>query len=428
MRRLEKETFFHQLDARTEITYADNGLKICRVKFPNAHMRLCNVKVNFGSRDIRLHSGDSEKVLPYGTAHFLEHVLFWHNGRNLYSDFFDHGALLNAFTTYTDTNFMFTSLPDRLGHTIPKLLDALWNPSFEENIVAQEKSVIKSEIETAHLNQQLHYHYQMLNLLSPASPAAIFPAGRTEDIEALTINDLKEAYATSYQPHRMTMFLIGGSEDTETILPSHPRLRGRSGHTAKRKFMPACPPLLRNQSLGDAECSGETWTGLHIGALPDKNDLFTLQMYWDIVSRVLFHIDSPLFQEIRQTRLLNIQSLSAESHVSEDGGFLILHSKGAHSSAYIDVAANYVMQQKCQAEAWLEYGKESLLNAIIYDSDYVRKCFEWAAECERYDCSFFELYRLIQNMTVQDFLYLIDTVASAKKATIHVSHPEVVGQ
>lgn len=103
-------------------------------------MRLCNVKVNFGSRDIRLHSGDSEKVLPYGTAHFLEHVLFWHNGRNLYSNFFDHGALLNAFTTYTDTNFMFTSLPDRLEHTISKLLDALWNPSFDENIVAQEKA------------------------------------------------------------------------------------------------------------------------------------------------------------------------------------------------------------------------------------------------------------------------------------------------
>lgn len=144
-------------------------------------------------------------------------------------------------TTYTDTNFMFTTLPDRLEHTIPKLLDALWNPSFDENIVAQEKSVIKSEIEAAHLNQQLHYHYQMLNLLSPASPAAIFPAGRTEDIEALTINDLKEAYATGYQPQRMTMFLIGGSEDTETILPSHLR-------PCRQEKIHACMPSPRTKS------------------------------------------------------------------------------------------------------------------------------------------------------------------------------------
>lgn len=153
-------------------------MKIFRLQFPRAHLRLCNVKTGFGSRDIRLQSETGGRMLPYGTAHFLEHLLFWHNGRNLYSDFFEHGALLNAFTTYTDTNFMFTSLPDRLRQTIPILLDALWNHSFDEQIIAQEKAVITSEIETALLNHQLHYHYQLIQMLSPASPAAVFPAGR----------------------------------------------------------------------------------------------------------------------------------------------------------------------------------------------------------------------------------------------------------
>lgn len=73
---------------------------------------------------------------------------------------------------------MFTSLPDRLRQTIPILLDALWNHSFDKKVVTQEKAVITSEIETAHLNQQLSYHYQLISMLSPASPAAVFPAGR----------------------------------------------------------------------------------------------------------------------------------------------------------------------------------------------------------------------------------------------------------
>lgn len=73
---------------------------------------------------------------------------------------------------------MFTSLPDRLRQTIPILLDALWNHSFDEQIIAQEKAVITSEIETALLNHRLHYHYQLIQMLSPASPAAVFPAGR----------------------------------------------------------------------------------------------------------------------------------------------------------------------------------------------------------------------------------------------------------
>ncbi|MEC1752499.1 M16 family metallopeptidase [Bacillus mojavensis] len=425
---MEKEAFFQQLDERTDIRYADNGMKIFRLQFPRAHLRLCNVKTGFGSRDVRLQSETGGRLLPYGTAHFLEHLLFWHNGRNLYSDFFEHGALLNAFTTYTDTNFMFTSLPDRLRQTIPILLDALWNHSFDEQIIAQEKAVITSEIETALLNHQLHYHYQLIQMLSPASPAAVFPAGRKKDIEALTVCDLQEAYAAAYQPHRMTLFLIGGTEDAETLLPSQLRLENRSGSRSDRKIIPACPPLSQKAVKGDEEQPEDTWTGIQIGALPGENGLLTLKLYWDIASRILFHMDSPFFQEIRQTYRLNIQSLSADVHLSEDGGFLILHSKGAHSSAYIDVASYYITQQKNRTEAWLEYGKDSFVNAIIYDSDYVRKCFEWAAECEQYDCSFLGLYRTIQQMNSHDFLALIEAMVSSNKAVIHVPQKEVMTQ
>ncbi|MEC1681983.1 M16 family metallopeptidase [Bacillus mojavensis] len=425
---MEKEAFFQQLDERTDIRYAENGMKIFRLQFPRAHLRLCNVKTGFGSRDVRLQSETGGRLLPYGTAHFLEHLLFWHNGRNLYSDFFEHGALLNAFTTYTDTNFMFTSLPDRLRQTIPILLDALWNHSFDEQIIAQEKAVITSEIETALLNHQLHYHYQLIQMLSPASPAAVFPAGRKKDIEALTVCDLQEAYAAAYQPHQMTLFLIGGTEDAETLLPSQLRLENRSGSRSDRKIIPACPPLSQKAVKGDEEQPEDTWTGIQIGALPGENGLLTLKLYWDIASRILFHMDSPFFQEIRQTYRLNIQSLSADVHLSEDGGFLIFHSKGAHSSAYIDVASYYITQQKNRTEAWLEYGKDSFVNAIIYDSDYVRKCFEWAAECEQYDCSFLGLYRTIQQMNSHDFLALIEAMVSSNKAVIHVPQKEVMTQ
>lgn len=428
MRDMEKEAFFQQLDERTDIRYAENGMKIFRLQFPRAHLRLCNVKTGFGSRDVRLQSETGGRLLPYGTAHFLEHLLFWHNGRNLYSDFFEHGALLNAFTTYTDTNFMFTSLPDRLRQTIPILLDALWNHSFDEQIIAQEKAVITSEIETALLNHQLHYHYQLIQMLSPASPAAVFPAGRKKDIEALTVCDLQEAYAAAYQPHQMTLFLIGGTEDAETLLPSQLRLENRSGSRSDRKIIPACPPLSQKAVKGDEEQPEDTWTGIQIGALPGENGLLTLKLYWDIASRILFHMDSPFFQEIRQTYRLNIQSLSADVHLSEDGGFLIFHSKGAHSSAYIDVASYYITQQKNRTEAWLEYGKDSFVNAIIYDSDYVRKCFEWAAECEQYDCSFLGLYRTIQQMNSHDFLALIEAMVSSNKAVIHVPQKEVMTQ
>ncbi|NTU25885.1 insulinase family protein [Bacillus tequilensis] len=427
---MDKKAFFQHLDERTDIKYTDSGLKIFRLKFPRAHLRLCNVKIDFGSRDVCVRAECGDTPLPYGTAHFLEHLLFWHNGRNLYNDFFAHGALLNAFTSYTDTNFMFTSLPDRLRQTIPILLDALWNHSFDKKIVAQEKAVITSEIQTAHLNDRLSYYYQLISMLSPASPAAVFPAGRIEDVQALDIHDLQKAYKAAYKAHRMTLFLIGGSEDTKDLLPPRFRIEKRPNHIANRTSISTCPPpaLSQNIVLGDEERMENTWTGMQIGALPGQNDLLTAKLFWDIASRILFQLDSPFFQEIQQTYRLEIDRLSAEAHLYEDGGFLILHSQGAHSSAYIDVASYYVTQQKEQIADWLQYGKDSLTDAIIYDSDYVRKCFEWAAECDRCNCSFLDMYGIIHEMNTQDFLSLIDALASSNKAVIHVSQKEAIGQ
>lgn len=180
--------------------------------------------------------------------------------------------------------------------------------------------------------------------------------------------------------------------------------------------------------LGDEERMEDTWTGLQIGALPGQNDLLSIKLYWDIAARILFQLDSPFFQEIQQTYRLEIDRLSAETYIYEDGGFLILHSQGTHSSAYIDVASYYVTQKKEQVAAWLQYGKDSLTDAIIYDSDYVRKCFEWAAECDRCDCSFLDMYHIIQDMDAQVFLSLIDAMASSNKAIIHVSQKEAIRQ
>ncbi len=125
----------------------------------------------------------------------------------------------------------------------------------------------------------------------------------------------KKAYKAAYKAHRMTLFLIGGSEDTEMLLPPHLQLQKRPHDQAKKKIIPACPPpLSQKMVLGDEERMEDTWTGLQIGALPGQNDLLTVKLYWDIASRILFQLDSPFFQEIQQT-YRQIDRLSAETYI-----------------------------------------------------------------------------------------------------------------
>lgn len=96
----------------------------------------------------------------------------------------------------------------------------------------------------------------------------------------------------------MTLFLIGGSEDTEALLPPHLRLEKRPNHKAERKIISACPPpaLSQKMVLGNEERIEDTWTGLQVGAIPGQNNLLTLKLYWDIASRILFQLDSPFFK------------------------------------------------------------------------------------------------------------------------------------
>ena len=73
-----------------------------------------------------VHVGCSLDPKPfYGTAHFLEHMLFMGSAKypseNEYSEFIkDHGGYSNAYTSLTDTNYIFECANDALDGALDR--------------------------------------------------------------------------------------------------------------------------------------------------------------------------------------------------------------------------------------------------------------------------------------------------------------------
>lgn len=416
-----KLDFFKQLDSMTEIIVLNNGMKVYRIKFPNTAMRLVNIQVNFGSRDFMLKSANETHFLPRGTAHFLEHLMFWQNDHNIYEDFFNRNAVLNAFTTYTDTNFMCTLLPEHILENMKELFSILVHHQLDHSMIEQEKRVIKNEIETAQMDQRLDKHYRMLRLLCNGSPISVYPTGNQDDLDSLTIQELEIAYKTFYQPQHMKLFIIGGKEDLCSILPSTMEnyCNDEEFGDLKRYWPPHSHILTKDifVSLDGHSVTPEFMVGIQLSLSVDE-DLLKQKIYCEIFSRALFHMGAPLIQYLQQSEHLFLQHLSVYGHFTEDISFLILTLQGEGSKIFFDKWITYVMDHKQWITDWLAYGKEAVINAMIYESDYIRKLFDWISDYAYYDYSLLDVYKVIEDMQASDFIRLIDFFIEAKKVYI----------
>src|SRR5690625_7094384 len=84
-------------------------------------------------------------TVQYGVAQFLEHKLFEKEDRDVFADFGRQGASPNAYTSFTNTAYLF-SATDNIEQNVETLLDFVQEPYFSEQSVEKEKGIIKQEI------------------------------------------------------------------------------------------------------------------------------------------------------------------------------------------------------------------------------------------------------------------------------------------
>ena len=143
----------------------------------------------------------------YGTAHFLEHLLFDSENKNT-SLFANTGAIANAYTDYDKTVY-FVSGYDELEENLDIMLKTIMNHNFESIDLKKNSAIISSEIMMYKEDITTKLDQLFFKVLFDLHPAQVDIAGTVESIREITIDSILAFYHTFYIADKTSIVIIG---------------------------------------------------------------------------------------------------------------------------------------------------------------------------------------------------------------------------
>ncbi len=194
-------------------TVLPNGLTIISENNDSAISTLLSFWVKVG--------GHFETQHPYGTAHFLEHMLFKGTKKRTKDDISEQmdecGGRLNGGTS-TDSTRYYTYTPfDKWREGLEILTDMVFNSTFPGNELEMEKKVVLEEIKRAEDDPFQYGSRLLLEKLRGAHPERASNLGTAETVASITRDHLLDFHKQYYQPSNM-LFIATGRMDHEALV------------------------------------------------------------------------------------------------------------------------------------------------------------------------------------------------------------------
>lgn len=245
-----KKRYYELIDETVYEAQMDNGLKVFIIPKPGFQKTFVTYTTQFGSLDSKFKPLGSDEfvTVPDGVAHFLEHKLFEKEEGDLFTDFAEDNAQVNAFTSFDRTSYLF-SATSNVESNILRLMNMVETPYFTEATVEKEKGIIAEEIKMYQEQPGYKLMFNTLRAMYKQHPVKVDIAGSVESIYEITKDDLYLCYETFYHPSNMVLFVVG-NVDPERI---HDLVRD---HEAKRELT-AQPEIVRD-NLEEPEAVQQT--------------------------------------------------------------------------------------------------------------------------------------------------------------------------
>ena len=196
----------------------NNGLNVYLYVNKNIHNNYATFTTKYGSinNEFALEDGKFYKV-PNGIAHFLEHKVFVQENDPQPEDYFARsGGVCNAYTTFKNTTYLFSSC-DNVLDNVSFLLDFVQNIYLTDENVESEKGIITQEINMCNDRPgDLLYDTIRKNTIknNPFKESII---GTVDEVNSITREMLMNCYNTFYHPGNMFLVVTGNFDKDEMI-------------------------------------------------------------------------------------------------------------------------------------------------------------------------------------------------------------------
>ena len=283
-----------------------------------------SVTVQFGSVDTLVTEFDrGVKQYPAGIAHFLEHKLFEReDSSDLMSAFTSLGADSNAFTSFTKTNYLFSST-DYLLENLDLLDELVTSAHFTEDSILREQDIIQQEREMYQDDPDSCLFFSTLANLYPGTPLATDIVGSEESISQINLTNLQENFTRFYKLVNMSLFLVGNF-DVELVQDYFERKELEDldvQELARGKFV--LQPVKQTDSMRMEVSSPKLAIGVRGKQEVAEADCYRHHILLKLLFAMMFGWTSDRFQKLYESGKVDA-SLSLEIEVTSRFHFVML--------------------------------------------------------------------------------------------------------
>ena len=387
-------------------TRLENGLTVTLLPKKDFNEVYGVVSVQVGSVDTRFTvDGKGLQQYPQGIAHFLEHKLFEReDSGDVMAAFTELGAESNAFTSFTNTSYLF-STSENVLECLDLLEELVTTFNMTEESVEREKDIIQQEREMYQDDPDSCLFFNTLANLYPESPLASDIVGSENSIDAICLEDLKENFKEFYRPVNSNIFLVGNFKlellEDYYAKKSYPQ---ENKHEFKRGQIPL-HPVKTTESIRMDVASPKLAIGIRGNEDIGNRDQYRYHLLLKLLFTMMFGWTSQRFQKLYESGKLDA-SLSLEIEVDHRFHFVMLtmdtKEPVALSHQFRKAIRNFVKDEDV-TEDHLDIVKTEMYGEFLHSMDSLEYI---ATQYHPTDTgsTLFDLPKLLQEITLEDVL------------------------
>ena len=360
------------------------GLKVIIHPTKQFKRTVTTLQVAFGGVDLDYLIDGKKHHLPAGVAHFLEHMLFTNNGRDLAEKFSIHGATINAFTTKSMTNYKFSCIND-FEILLDYFLESFITPNFDDESVVKEQKIIVHELNMS-MDSLHHDIYQKLKSLIYVDESITCDVGGTvKDVLSVDSAILDRAFKTYYHPKNMSLIITGNVDPIHMLdyLEKHTYNQYEWPHfkqieRIKNDASKRTHHLKRNIPYNDQNLIS---IGIKIPEwIFQTYERDFLQISFGSIISNAFGLASKNFDILKRQKLMNV-SFSTNSNIERDYGYINIYMQTSKQEKFYEQIMRMItdIAKKPLDKDLFDIDRKMILGNFITMFDSISKIHDFIA-------------------------------------------------
>ena len=343
-----------------------NGLQVLLVHKPDYQRSLFLLGAKVGGFDIDQNVDGTLVHHKSGLAHYLEHQMFYLDGEDVSELFAGLQCLTNAYTSYTETAFYFSTTAD-VKQPLKLLFDFVENLDVTNKTIEKEKGIILSEYDMYQQSPEQRLFKETLISLYKKHPMKVDVLGSKEDIQNMRMEDLKYFYELNYDPSKLCLVGITG-KDTDEIMEwikdCQKDVESKCDKEISRVFKEEPMEVNRKEFVDTMDIS-QPFVCVGFKMKPCSNVIesiekdFAVNMWLDSLMGPL----NPKFQEWLDQRIFT-QFVGAEADFNTDHSYVLFYAQTINPEAFTELVKEQVKKKTILNEDYQSLRAQAIANNL----------------------------------------------------------------